>query len=130
MIPGPWATVILALAAYRLTRLIGWDDLPPIEWARARLVGETWDSRGSTNSQMGLSSERADVAPRYRRPTLNHFVRCAFCQGFWTAGAVYLVWALAAGHPGAEPWRSWILYPLAPLALGALVGLIAKNLDP
>lgn len=129
MIPGPWATVMLALAAYRLTRLIGWDDLPPVEWLRARLVGEEQLHVGSGNQQLGLTADRLEPRVSFRRPTLNHFVHCAFCQGFWTAAALYGAW-VAAGHPGAEPWRSWCLWGVSPLALGALVGLTAKNLDP
>lgn len=42
MIPSPWEFALLALAAYRLTRLVGWDEWPPVERARAWLIGERW----------------------------------------------------------------------------------------
>lgn len=34
--------LILVLAAYRLTRLAGWDDFPLVANLRARLIGERW----------------------------------------------------------------------------------------
>lgn len=41
-IPGPWHAAILALAAYRLTRLAGWDEFPLAVKIRAWLIGEEW----------------------------------------------------------------------------------------
>lgn len=121
MIPSPWVGVVLALAAYRVARIVGWDDLPPLVRLRAWVTGETWQSRATSNSAMGLTAERPEVVAVYRRPTVAHWIGCPFCQGFWVAVAVYLAWVF-------EP--RWTLYVLAPFALSAAVGLIAKNLDP
>jgi hypothetical protein len=41
-VPGAWQFAILALAAYRLTRLAGWDEWPPVEKLRAKITGERW----------------------------------------------------------------------------------------
>lgn len=112
MIPTPWAAVVLALGAYRLTRLIGWDDLPPIARLRARVTGERQHMNSTVNRELITT---------YRRPTLEHFLSCPFCQGFWVSLAAYLVWRF-------EPTGT--LYFLAPFALSAAVGLISKNLDP
>lgn len=121
MTPSPLVLLVLALAAYRLTRLIGWDDLPPLLRARTWLVGAELHVSGSSNQHAGLTGEQTQATWTYRRPLLAHFLACAFCQGFWTSSAVYALWA-ALGH--------WTLYAFVPLALSGAVGLIAKNLDP
>lgn len=129
MIPSWWAFLLLALAAYRLVRLIGWDDMPLIDDARDRLVGARLVRTGSGNAQMGLTRDGAGEEWVYDRPLLNHFIRCAFCQGFWVSVLVYIIW-VAVGAPGHEHWSSWSLYLAGPFALSAAVGLIARNLDP
>lgn len=123
MIPTPWVFVLLALVAYRLTRLLGWDDFPPIEKARNWILGANVQVR---SRPAGAEDAYLTV---YRRQLLAKLVHCAFCLGWWVALAVYLVWALA-GHPYAEPVESWMFYVGMPFALAAAVGLIAKNLDP
>lgn len=49
------------------------------------------------------------------------FLTCPYCLGFW----VSLAWWLAF-----IAWPHWCLVAAAPLAISALVGLIAANLDP
>lgn len=111
MIPTPWEAAVLALGAFRIVRLIGWDDLPPIENLRNRITGMTVYNN-STDSGRHY---------RYRRPVLAHFLGCAFCQGFWVTAGVYGLWLL-------EPY--WTLRIATLFALAAVVGLIAKNWDP
>jgi hypothetical protein len=115
VIPSPWVALVLVLAAFRLTRLVGWDDLPPVARARARALGESVVAR---SRPAGQDDEYVYL---YRRPLLAHLVHCAFCLGFWAAVVVYVAWLL-------EPRPT--LYVCAPFAIGAAVGLIAKNLDP
>lgn len=112
MIPTPWIGLILLLGAYRLVRLIGWDDFPPIHRLRARITGET---------RYTSSTESREDIFRYERPLLAHFLACPFCQGFWVSLAVYLCWRF-------EPTGT--IYALAPFALSGAVGLLAKNADP
>jgi hypothetical protein len=119
VIPSAWVSVVLALGAFRVARLVGWDDLPPIQRLRDRVVGADYSQTGSANA--GYTSETPSYAWRFRRPTLAHFLGCAFCQGFWVSCAVYVAWL-------EEP--AWTLYVVAPFALSAAVGLLAKNLDP
>lgn len=121
MIPSAWASLVLALAAFRLTRLAGWDDLPPIVRARAWLVGEKAVTTGSSNARMGLSGDPVETTYRYRWPTLAYALHCAFCSGAWWSLAVYVAWRL-------EP--SWTLTAMFPLAVSAFVGTWAKVLDP
>lgn len=112
MIPSPWVGLILLLGAFRVTRLIGWDDLPPIARLRARLTGEV---------RYVNSTESREEIFRYGRPLLAHFLACPYCQGFWVSLVVYGAWIL-------EP--RWVLYALAPFALSGAVGLVARNGDP
>lgn len=113
MIPSPWVALILALGVYRLCRLIGWDEFPPIKKIRQRATGET--------AYRNPTERRDDEILRYDRPILEHFITCPFCLGFWLSLAAYLAWRF-------EPTGT--LYGLAPFALSGAVGLIAKNLDP
>lgn len=120
-LPGPWPAVVILLGTYRLVRLIGWDDLPPILRLRERLTGPTSRVTGSQNSRAGLTSEEPVIVWSFRRPLLAHFLGCAFCQGFWVSLAAYGAWLA---------WPHYTLYALAPFALSGAVGLIARNLDP
>lgn len=112
MIPTPWVSLVLALAAFRVVRLLGWDDFPPIERLRARATGENTAHRGE-------SLYGNDVW--YTRPLLRKFLFCPWCVGFWVACAVYVAWL---------ELPTWTVYAAAPFALSAFVGLVAKNLDP
>lgn len=115
MMPSALVLLVLALAAFRLVRLVGWDDLPPVVRVRSWVLGERVEARSRP-------AGRDDVyVTLYRRPLLAHFVHCPFCVGWWVALATYVAWVL-------EP--RWTLYACVPLALSAAVGLIAKNLDP
>lgn len=113
MIPSWWQFAIIALGAYRLTRLLGWDDWPPIYKAREWLLGEKWFYPSQTNVH----------PPRvaYDRPLLAKLFHCPFCLGWWVSLAC---------------WGSWLAFPhftviaLTPWALSGAVGLLAKNLDP
>ena len=121
MIPTPWVALVLALAAYRLVRLIGWDDFPPVLRVRSWVTGAELQANGSANAGFAANVDPPIMVWTYRRPLLAHFLQCAFCQGFWVSVAVYLGWRF-------EPTGT--LYALAPFALSGAVGLIAKNLDP
>lgn len=121
MVPGPWAAVVLVLAAFRISRLVGWDDLPPVARLRAWMVGEEVTRAGSTNARLGLTDEEPEEVVTYRRETLNHFIHCAFCFGAWVSAALYILWLW---------FPTETMYAVVPFALSAAVGLVAKNLDP
>lgn len=140
MIPGAWTFALLALAAYRATRLLGWDSFPPVAHARAKLLGEWVEPRCSScraeRTDYALTAERhwvglegcpncgstepADWIEGFDRPLLGELFGCAFCLGFWVCLGFYLAWLAA---PTAT------LVGAVPFALSALVGLAAKNLD-
>lgn len=94
MIPSPWQFVILALASYRIWRLIAEDDPPPLPEWRNRLVG---------------AQETAGVWT-FRRPTLAHMIQCPFCSGFHIAWIVTVCWWI-------QP--HWTLDAALPFALSA-----------
>jgi hypothetical protein len=112
MLPSPFAFLVLALAAFRLTRLVGWDEFPPAVRARQALTGETVH-HNVTDSQGPIY--------RWRRPTLAKFLACPYCVGFWIGLAVYLLWVFL-------PTQTF--YAALPLALSAAVGITARMLDP
>lgn len=100
---------MLVLGAYRVTRLIGWDELAPVAKLRSRATGARYDD-----------SSGVDEEWKFDRPTLAHFLACPFCLGFWVSLAVYVAW-LSAPTP--------TLYAMTPFAISGAVGLLAKNLD-
>lgn len=122
MIPHPWVALVLALGACRVTRLVGWDDLPPIVRVRAWVTGQRWQTTSaSVNAGMGLTNEPTERVAVYRRPLLAHFIACPYCQGFWVCVLVYVAWLLAPTET---------VYGLAPFALSTFVGTWARMLDP
>jgi hypothetical protein len=81
-LPPVGEAVVLVLAAYRVSRLVGWDRIT--EDARVRLTG---DPEGT------------------RRPRLAEFLHCAFCTSVWSCAALYASWRVrpAATLAAAAP---------------------------
>lgn len=121
MIPSPWIAFVLGLAAFRLTRLIGWDDLPIVVRARRWATGEHTTSSGSINASMRLSTEEMVHSTAYRRPLLADMLACPWCLGWWVSLALYAAWVF-------EP--TWTLYCAAPLALNVFIAVFARFGDP
>lgn len=101
--------LIAGLAAARAWRFAAIDDMPWLVSARAWLVGES------------ILTPTEPVVKHYRRPTLHHLIECPWCLGSYLAVGAF---ALARLSPGVAVWV------LGPLAIGELVGLIVRNLDP
>lgn len=112
---------MLALGIFRLCRIIGWDDFPPLVRARAWVVGARQTTRGSTNTRMGITNEPIVKEVEYARPVLAHFLSCAYCTGFWISLAAYGAW---------RAWPRATLTGAFVLALSGAVGIIATRLDP
>lgn len=62
------------------------------------------------------AERRARLSERTRS-----FVTCPWCLGFWITLLWWLAWIA---------WPHWTLIIAAPLAISAVVGLIAANIDP
>lgn len=100
--------IIIGLAVHRAWRFCAVDDMPILVRLRDRLVGKT--------KVAGLH----DVW-HYDRPTLNHLIQCPWCLGSYLAAGAF---TLARLSPGVAFWV------LGLLAVGEIVGLVARNLDP
>lgn len=129
--PTWWEATLLALLAFRLTRLLGWDDLTVsfrhwltglsddeysalAEWVYdvEKAGGDPWEQAYWTPGQR---------IPDPRRFYLAKMIHCPWCAGWWISLAVAAGWWL-------WPWGT--IRAALPFALSALVGLVAKNLDP
>jgi hypothetical protein len=121
VIPSPWIGLVLALGSFRLTRLASYDDFPPIARFRAWLVGAQGEATGSQAAHMGLSNDTVVIVWKYKRPLLAALLGCVYCIGFWISLAVYLLWLFVPTQ---------LLYGIAPFALAAATGIIARRLDP
>jgi len=107
--PEPWAFVLLALGAMRVTRLIGWDSITdPI---RSRITGH---HHGHHTNKGRRAGSRVD------RPTWMLFLTCPWCLGFWVSVALWLAWL---------EWPRATLVAVTPFAISAVVGLVVKTLD-
>lgn len=85
-VPGWWASVILALAAWRVFNLLAFDDIldRPRRYI-TRLGNALEDDKGNWKN----------IPPGYRIGLAN-FLTCPYCLGFWVA----LAW-----------WGAWQVYP-------------------
>lgn len=100
--------VVQAAAAYRITRLVQEDQLPPLPWLRRRM-----------NEVAAADLNDISMGARVREELI-YMVNCPWCLGFWVSVAV-----LAADALTPRLWR-----PLATaLALSAAVGLARTKLD-
>lgn len=105
---------MLVLTAYRVTRLVIRDDLPPLLWARDRLVGgwrkptpAEWKavraerSKYRTtvrNDQTLLWTDRKPWVPGW----LAELLSCPWCVSAYVAGALTAVTDVTVGVP--VPW--------------------------
>lgn len=131
--PDFLALVILGLGLFRLTRLVGWDEITvdPRRWLTgiadadynqvAQWV-ESMKASGHDPWDPNLHKDaRVERIISERRYYFAKLVRCPWCIGFWLSVAVWLAWW---GEPRVT------LFLATPLALSAIVGLVAKNWDP
>lgn len=115
-VPAPWAFALLALAVYRIYRLLARDTLTePVRAAVSYPDGEAVTLDGV--SRVSSPVERGKPLRVY----VSTLLRCPWCVGFYVSSA----W-----------WAAWLAWPHAtliiavPWALSAVTGLVAKNLDP
>lgn len=92
VIPNWWSTLILALAVFRLYRLIAEDDIldRPRDWALDRLNEE-------------------------QLTKLDKLITCPWCLGFWLSVVTWLAWL------AAPDWTVGLSFPWALSAAVALI---------
>jgi hypothetical protein len=107
-IPNWWEFVLLALAVFRIYRLIAEDTIldRPRRWLLR--LGNEWQSDGD------------EIPPEYREKWAL-FITCPWCLGFWLSVLAWVGWLI---FPTETIWLA------VPWALSAVVALINKNLDP
>lgn len=105
-VPSWWAFALLALASFRLFRLIAFDVI--LRPMRVRVIRRA-EVKGTVY-----------VGEKLYRPTLDEFVHCPWCLGFWIVLGLWASWLV---------WPDATLVAAAPLAISAIVGLVAHNLD-
>lgn len=124
-----WLDVlIISLAAFRLTRLVAWDEIsqPVRAWvsgvhdanyAKLAKYVESMQADGHDPWE-----QHGDLVPPMskRRWYVAKLLHCPWCVGWWIALAVTLcAW-----------WRFDLTVDASyPLALSAVIGIVAKNLD-
>lgn len=99
--------LVMALATYRVTRLITTDDFPPVYWARWKII---------------------DARPSYVRQRdeqqmwwwLGELVSCPWCASGWVSLAIVFGTDVWASLP--LPWLLWF----AVWGAGALLASAAK----
>lgn len=123
---NPMLVLVNLLAAFRLTRLLVDDSLPPIALWRmqvSRWADERWaPSRRIYNPEADDAEPTgadADKLLAYGRSPLANLLACYWCAGFWMSAAVTLLASTG----------TWWLWAAAPLALSAAVGLLARLAD-
>lgn len=129
---------LLALATYRLARIIGWDDItirlrgwvtgvPDRDYDFWVHVLEQELAAGHDPWRSGLRGRVDGPTGKIDRPPVTHarwdlakLLRCPWCLGFWLSIVVVACWL---------SWPRGTLFAATPLAVSAIVGLVAKNLD-
>lgn len=102
---------IQAAAAYRITRLVQEDQLPPLPRLREMMSDQLMEDYNALNAGDRAATVRAELV---------YMINCPWCLGFWVSVAVLVADALAP-----KLWR-----PLATaLALSAAVGVARTKLD-
>lgn len=102
-IPSWYELVLLALAAFRLWRLLAEDDILDRPRRYVTALPRAWKPNDplSTNYRNGLAA----------------FISCPWCLGFWVVLALWGAW---------EVWPHAVLVVSAPLAVSALVGFLGS----
>lgn len=109
--------VIMALAAFRLWRLIAKDHWPPAEWFRDRIQAHL----EGLAIEEGTDLNHWALGNRARRwEHVQTLMLCPWCLGAYLSAAVVSVTTLFESVP--LPFLQW-------LAVSALVGLIAEAID-
>ena len=103
-VPNWYSLILLALAAYRVWRLIAEDDILDRPRRYVTRLGTKWQKDG-------------DPLPKGYRLGLAQFITCPWCLGAHSAFAFWLAWIF---------WPHGTLVVAAPLAISTLVPFASK----
>ena len=102
-IPSWYALLLLALAAFRIWRLLAEDDILDRARRYVTRLPATW-------------TENTPLPGSYRAG-LGAFISCPWCLGFWIVLALWGAW---------QAWPHAVLVGSVPLAVSALVGFLGS----
>lgn len=125
-VPSATSFALLALAAYRVYRLIAKDTITePVRDALSYPDDSavTLSSRPTIyegHSSLGLSNPIGDDRPKTLRIYVATLLRCPWCMGFYVSVGTWLAWFF---------FPRFTLVASVPFALSAAVALLTKNLD-
>ena len=108
--PSLWVFVLLALAVFRVFRLIAEDTILNYPRRKVLRLAESWEKEGD------------DPGDDYR-VEWGIFITCPWCLGFWLSGVALALYCLII------EWVGVFSFLVCWFALSATVALIAKNLD-
>lgn len=115
--PDWWQFVLLALAAFRVYRLVARDTITaPIREALT-YPDDATAPLGERPSETGLAVVGEDEQPKGWRVYLSTLVRCPWCAGFYVSVAWWAAWLA---------WPSWTLWAAVPWAISAVLALLSK----
>lgn len=154
-LPDPWTGFVIGMATYRLVRLGGWDDWPPIYRLRAWIIGERWipdlpslieygeripiepSSEGGITKipapgnffidggEISLPGKQPDTEVDAVRPAYDR----PLLAHLFHCPFCLSFWISLLVY-GAWLWQpTWSLVVLFPFVLSGFAGLVAKNLD-
>lgn len=124
-----WLTLVLmALATYRISRLVVKDTFPPVLWIRDRLAGgwrpmtsEELSVRPDDPSHQEIEGVWSVYHTRSHRSPywLAELLSCTWCASAWVSGAVTAAVAITVGLP--SPWLA------GPAVWGAAAWLLSQE---
>lgn len=106
-VPDWWEFLLLALAVFRVYRLIAEDTILNRPRRYILRLDKKWKKEGDPTGD------------RYRTEWAL-FITCPWCLGFWLSIAWWVAFQIT---------EKWTLVAATPWAISALVALTAKNLD-
>lgn len=122
--PNWWQFALLALAAFRVYRLIARDTITePVREAityrddREVALG---DELADKLKERGIEVVGDDRPTKGWRVYLSTLIRCPWCAGFYVSVAWWASWS---------EWPRPTLFAAVPWAVSAVVAMLAKNLD-
>ena len=105
-IPNWYEIILLALAAFRVWRLLAEDDILDRPRRYVTRLPRSWQP----DDPLGM---------RYRA-SLAAFISCPWCLGFWIVVAFWAAW---------QAWPHAVLVISVPLAVSAVVGALGSVLS-
>lgn len=124
-VPTWWEFVLLALAGYRVWRLVARDTITaPVRAALTypddeAVTLETIEERGRLRLHNRLLVY-GEAGPRSWRVYLATLIRCHWCLGSWVSLVAWGAWELEA---------RWTLVVATPFAVAATIGILGHLVD-